>query len=365
MARVQPQTTYNFTLIHHYLHRMLPMKRLPSLALWIFLPVLILLSLVVLFPIMQKVDWKLGGDVWSALTAVGTVGATTVAVILSVQSWVREKNSTARLVTAWISDSYLPRNDGDSYIRTVKLHIANEANEPVFDGTPNVQLPEAGASLGPLSVPSPLSVIPPRRELVFDISIPLLAHPNSWRPVVTLSFTDPHGKRWKRQSNGDLSNITKRKSRWSTSNQSFNQAELGDISTLNPMMCAIGFLNALRNPQRTDDSMQPFLAPLATGWTSLNWDDLNNELENYQPTSMVSYPAPRIARIKLSGDTALEGKTVEGDGVGLQLENYLFLTLTLDPKNGWGVFGVGGTVQPNQIFFDGSLNDPVFPYGSS
>ncbi|HBV10435.1 hypothetical protein ACFO7V_07105 [Glutamicibacter bergerei] len=340
------------------------MRRFQVLFLWLFFSVLILLLLLVLFPVMQRVDWKLGGDVWSALTAAGTVGATVVAVVLSYQSWVREKNSTARLVTAWIADSYAPRPDGDAYIRTVKLHIANESNEPVFDGTPNIQLLDTGASLGPLSVSSPLSVIPPRRELVFDISIPLLAHTNSWQPAVTLSFIDPRGKRWKRESNGNLTNVTRKKSRWSTSAQSFNEDELGDISPLNPMVCAFGFLNALRDPQRTNDSMKPFLASLAAGWDSVKWDDLNDELENYQPTSMVSYPASRIARIKLSGDTTLEGKRVEGDGGGLQLKTYLFLTLTLDPNNGWGVFGVGGTVQPNQIFFDGSLNEPVLPYSA-
>jgi len=104
------------------------------------------------------------------------------------------------------------------------------------------------------------------------------------------------------------------------------------------------------------------LAPEAPGWAGVDWENLRSELADFQPTSMVDYPAPRIARIKLSGDKSLQGKRVEGNGKPLELGIYMFMTLTLDPHRGWRIFGVGGSVPPDAIFFGGSLVEEVEPH---
>lgn len=298
-------------------------------------------------------DWHL----WAALTALGTIGATAVALYLSFQAWHQNKGATARVVSAWVTDYYEPRSDGSSYKRTVKIHLANESNEPVFKATPNVQIGNGEIDLGPLSAPSPISVIPPRRELVFDISVPLLAHRDSWRPTVSLVFSDPNGRRWKRLSDGTLRNVSRKKSRWSDDTQKMDDRVRGDESLLNPMFITEAFLEHLQHGEATLTSMEPVLAQSAEGWAEVNWAQLRQELVGYRPTSMIDYPAPRIARIKLSGDATLEGRQVQGHGEGIQLINVIFLTLTLEPGRGWRVFSIGDTINPDEIDFQGSLSE--------
>ncbi len=338
------------------------MNRFAAIVKRVVFSALLLAVLVFALVFLSKLPWVVGWDLWTALTAVGTIGATAIAIILSLRAWLQERDSTARVVTAWITDAYEPRSNGSSYARTVRVHLANEANEPVFNAIPNVQIGGDQISLGPLSVPSPLSVIPPRRELVFDVSIPLLAHTDSWRPTVTLRFTDPKGRRWHRLADGELRNVSKNKSRWSKGNPTMDERQLGDYSVLNPMLRAIAFLHAVRETNASTESMAPLLANGASGWADMDWADLRNELENYQPTSMVNYPAPRIARIKLSGDPSLEGRQVQGDGLGLELTDYKFMTLTLEPQRGWCIFGVGGSLPPDAINFNGSLLTEIHSY---
>jgi len=304
-------------------------------------------------------DWHL----WIALTAFGTVGATVVALYLSFDAWRQNKEATARVVSAWITDTYEPRSDGLSYERTVKMHLANESNEPVFAATPHVQISEGQVDLGPLSAPSPISVIPPRRELVFDISVPLLAHANSWHPTVSLVFTDPKERRWIRHSDGTLENVTRKKSRWSNSRQKMDERVRGDDSVLNPMFITEAFLEGLEQEEPTFDIMEPLLAEnAAEGWAELDWAELRQEVNGYRPTSMIDYPAPRIARIKLSGDSSLEGRRVQGHGRGIELAVFVFLTLVFEPARGWRVFGIGNAVRPDQINFGGSLLEEIQPY---
>lgn len=304
-------------------------------------------------------DWHL----WIALTAFGTVGATVVALYLSFDAWRQNKEATARVVSAWITDTYEPRRDGSSYERTVKMHLANESNEPVFAATPNVQIGEGQVDLGPLSAPSPISVIPPRRELVFDISVPLLAHANSWNPTVSLVFNDPKGRRWLRRSDGTLENVTRKKSRWSNRRQKMDERVLGDDNVLNPMFITEAFLEGLQQVDPTFNNMEPLLAKSAAKeWAEVDWVELRQEVNGYRPTSMIDYPAPRIARIKLSGDPNLEGRRVQGHGRGMKLAVFIFLTLVFEPARGWRVFGIGNAVRPDQINFGGSLLEEIQPY---
>lgn len=295
-------------------------------------------------------DWHL----WAALTAFGTVGATVVALYLSFQAWHENRDATARVVSAWVTDTYEPRSDGSSYERTVKIHLANESNEPVFKATLNVIIGNGQVSLGPLSAPSPISVIPPRRELVFDISVPLLAHTDSWHPAVSLVFNDPKGRRWRRLSDGTLENVSRKKSRWSDDSSEMDERVRGDESLLNPMFITEAFLEHLEDGEATFESAEPLLAEsAAAGWADVNWAQMRTDLMDYRPTSMIDYPAPRIARIKLSGDPTLEGRQVQGHGTGIQLSKVMFLTLVFEPERGWRIFGLGGAVHPDQINFGG------------
>ena len=301
--------------------------------------------------------WTVTWELWTVLTAMGTIGATLVALALALGGWLDSRAAAAKVVAAWVTDEYRPREDGLSYRRTTRVHIANEANEPVFNAKVSVHVGRDETPLGPLSVPAPISVLPPRRELVFDISIPLLAHLDTWSPKATLYFTDPQGRRWLRLSNGELRNVSRQRTFWSKSSRGVDERQLGDMtSVLNPMMVALA---GLRDPGTTPEELVMLLAPEARGWVELNWDQLRSELQRYQPTSMVDYPAERIARIKLSGDATLEGRQVEGEG--LELTDYMFMTLTLNPEQGWRVLSVGEHVPPDAICFGGSLLADVLP----
>lgn len=332
---------------------------------WIIVFALILGACVLVLISVRDLPWEITWDLWSVLTAIGTIGATVVAILLALRGWLQEKDATARLVSAWITDEYLPREDGSSYRRAVHLYVANESNEPVFNAMVHVHVGLEETPLGPLAAPSPISVIPPRRELQFDISVPLLAHEFSWTPKAALTFSDPEGRRWFRSLNGELQNVSRRRHRWSRRSDFEDLRQLGDQQNLfNPMLVALIFLSALREETKPAE-FSVILAKEAPGWAEVDWNELRAELAGYQPTSMVDYPAPRIARIKLSGDKSLEGKRVEGRGKPLALQNYMFLTLTLDPHSGWKVFGLGGHVAPDKIYFGGSLAYEVDPYRGS
>lgn len=324
---------------------------------------LVLAGTTVLLILINWLPWQLNWDLWAALTAIGTVGATLAALVLAFRSWVRGKDATARLVSAWVSDEYIPLADGSAYRRKVQLHVANESNEPVFDAMTNVCVGPDGMSLGPLAAPSPISVVPPRRELIFDISIPLLAHADSWYPKAELTFEDSQGRRWLRGLNGEIDDVTRKRQRWSKRPVSNDERQIGrQDSQFNPMLIALTFLAGLRDADTLPDALAILLAPEAPGWGNIDWEQLRKLLDNYQPTSMVEYPAPRIARIRLSGDSSLEGRRVEGVGKPLELNDYMVMTLTLDPLWGWKVFGVGRSVGPDEIFFGGSLSAEIRPH---
>lgn len=344
--------------------RMRRRLRVAVQVLWLI--VLVLAAIALVLVLVNALPWSLTWDLWTVLTAVGTVGATLVALVLALRAWTQEKGATARFVSAWVTDEYEPRSDGSSYKRVAQLHVANESNEPVFDAMVNVRVGRDSTPLGPLAAPAPISVIPPRRELVFDISVPLLAHADSWYPKAELTFSDPTGRRWLRGVNGELHDVSRQGLRWSKKSGPGDEQQIGNQESLfNPMLIALTFLSGLRDDETEIDDLRVLLAPEASGWDNVDWDALRTELADFQPTSMVDYPAPRIARVKLSGDKTLEGKSVEGNGTPLELDVYMFMTLTLDPQQGWRVFGVGANVPPDAIYFGGSLSEEISPYRDS
>lgn len=298
---------------------------------------------------LSAVDIKIDWDLWVVLTAIGTVGATIVATWLAARARTTERGAIARVVAAWITDDYTPRTDISAYQRTVRVHLANESNEPVYDIDVCVFLGPPYFPVGPLAAPAQLSTIPPRRELVFDISIPLLAFEETWSPRVEMSFTDPWQKRWWRGIDGELSKIPRRPGRWVRGKPELAELQLGSETVNNPMFIALLFLNSLDNEEFDLEDTKLLLAPEAEGWEDVEWDSFRDGLQGYRPTSMVDYPAPQIARVKLSGDPQYEGMRVEGEPI--VLEKSAFMTLTFVADRGWRVFGVGGAVRSEQILF--------------
>lgn len=301
-----------------------------------------------------SVEIEIETSVWEVLTAVGTVGATIVAVWLAARAISDQRAAVARVVSAWVTDDYTGNTGSSSYLRTVIVRIANEGNEPVFNVHLNVII-GAGVSLGPLSAPAPIAVLPPRRELQFNISLALLAHASTFNPRAELTFYDPRGRQWLRDEQGRLKEITGKKARWRPLDidDPLAQAQMGNpLDPLNPMAVTLRLLSLLRQegPDFDLGALQTeVLAPeAASGWGAMDWDQFRHDLAAYQPTSMVSYPAQYLARVKLSGNQKLAGKQVKGES-GMLLTDVMFVTLTFAPDRGWRVWGVGNAVEPHHI----------------
>ncbi|MFD1200616.1 hypothetical protein ACFSWE_06995 [Leucobacter albus] len=317
-----------------------------------------------LLPVLQRLEWQTTWDIWAILTAIGTIGATVTSLVLAFRAWAQERKSAARLISAWITDDHVAKPDGSAYERKVQLHIANESNEPAFNAMASVHVGREHTPLGPLAAPSPISVIPPRREHVYDISVPLLAHSGAWLPKASLTFQDPSGKTWLRDVDGSLRNVSGKKQKWSKPRNEPDERQIGDQdSFFNPLTTVLTFLAGLRDPETDNDNLKVLLAEQAPGWNDVDLAAVQADLEGFQPTSMVDYQAPRIARVKLSGDRSLEGRYVVGDGKHIELQKLKFVTLTLHPEKGWQIFGIGDAVPTDRIHFGGSLNEEIKPYG--
>ena len=59
-------------------------------------------------------------------------------------------------------------------------------------------------TIGPLSVPKPIPVMPARQTLTWDITVPLAAHDDTQSPTAQIGFTDTAGRRWFRHFDGTL-----------------------------------------------------------------------------------------------------------------------------------------------------------------
>ncbi|WP_298462233.1 hypothetical protein [uncultured Cellulomonas sp.] len=325
-------------------------------ATWILSVSVALLVLAVWLYTRSSTVVTVDANAWEAVSAVGTVGATLVALGLALDAWHQRKDAVARLVSAWVTEEYTPRRDRRAYQRKVTLHVANEGDQPVFDAQVSVILGTHDTPVGPLTAPSPIAVVPPRRALTFDLSVALLAHEDSYKPRAEVSFLDPRRRRWVRDGSGILQRVTKNP-KWETLSGTEHERQIGGVTLNNPMVVALAFLGGLRDEDSPDvAALEALLAPEAEGWRSIDWAELREAFRRYQPTSMVDYPAPYIARVKLSGDPSLEGKVVAGYG-HMQLKDWRFLTLTYVPERGWRVFGVGASVPPEAILFP----DGAFP----
>lgn len=315
----------------------------------------------------------LAGSTWEAISAIGTVGATGVAVWLAGRSLLNERGAVARLVSAWVTQEFHPREDGRTYQRVTVLNVGNESNEPVFEAWVNVLVGYERVQLGPLSAPSPIAVLAPRSVRQFDISPAIVAQLDTADPRAELTFTDPSGARWHRSPLGRLSDVTKKKTTWATMPDPTPE-QVGKQDPFNPLVVSSAFLATLWEAAEAKaegrvpgPEMDPSVAvaTFASGWADANWAELGRTFVDFTPTNFVEYPAGHLAYVRLVGDPALQGKRVSGPGQILVPE-VRYMTLVLDDQAGWRVFGIGAKVEPDQIEFpDETLSGAVRSGGGS
>ncbi|WP_449407166.1 hypothetical protein [Microbacterium maritypicum] len=321
-------------------------------------------------------------EVWEAIAAVGTVGAVITSVafgafeglrarrdrreLISVRASAEaaaaaaaeaERVAVASLVTAWITDAYAYDAEAASYVRTVTLHVANESNEPVVNVTIGVHLDDEARLIGPLSTPSPIPVIPPRREFQWDITTGVRAYDDNADPRVTIVFTDARQKRWRRRLDGTLADADEQDAyRSALDDPELAIAQTGAVDRYrNPMAVARAFAEELwADPASFDmQGFRTLLDPLAEGWRG-NWDNarvdqLRELLQDYSNLAALTwYSSPRVAYARLLSDDSL--RELAGSAGGRRVHVY-FITLVYRGEVGWTVFGVGPKHLPDQILF--------------
>lgn len=329
----------------------------------------------------EPVGWT---DVLSALTSSAAVlVAVAVAVI---ESWrarkaraerdeviaaqrAAEHRATARLVSAWAEQGFQPSEAGTEYVRHVVAHIVNGSDQPVFQVSSSVVLTASSPDgpqplvLGPLSMPPLIPVLPPHRELLFDLTLALLAHRTDNQgaapdtPGVEIGFTDPNDIRWVRESDGRLVESTREVGKlFAAVDDELVQRQLGRMDPYNPMAVTLAFLSAITDEDRSDREalrqLKDTLAPEAKGWRVLDADllaELRSELHDYRLGSHVWYPVPGVAYVRILESDVTELSLVVGEGVVLPTK---VVTLTFNPERGWRVFAYGGGgTEPDQIYF--------------
>lgn len=320
--------------------------------------------------------------VWEALAAIGTLAAVIASVafgvsegfrarrdrneLLRVQAEAAEKEreaeererfGVASLVTAWITDRYEREPRRQSYRRSVILHVANESNEPVVNATVNVCLGDKSRLIGPLAVPTPIPVIPPRREFTWDITTGIAAFEDNMQPLVGLGFTDARGRRWFRDLDGTLDETTGSDVvHYAEEDPEAAHRQLGTIDPVNnPMTVAFAFAQMLwLEPAEFDlDDFRLLLDPVAAGWQG-DWsearvDELRALLGDYSNLAAFAwYSAPQVAYARVFSDQSLNQVSAVGAGVAIDGR---FITLVRRQDLGWRVFGLGPRFRPDEIHF--------------
>ena len=291
---------------------------------------------------------------WTCAEAIGTIGATIVALFgLNLKESREKRRSVAKVVSSWISEESKPNADGSSYVRTAVIHINNESDEPVYDVAVNTTLDKGNHWIGPLSSPNQIPVLPAHRELQFDITIPLLGYRHLDTPQVACTFVDPNGRIWERNIDGTLRDCSKEKPHWVGLQNDELPIQDCDFNVFNPMAVCLTFLNLL-NTDTNGEDIKSLLSPQADGWKDVDWENLKHDFGKCMPSSNVRFPAPQVANILLTDDESLQGKKVEG--WRQQIHAKAMVTLTFSHDQGWRIFGIGDRVLPEEILFpEGTL----------
>jgi len=299
-------------------------------------------------------------------TATGTLLAVVVAVGVAIFETVRsararralerkERIATAGLVSAWVEERYTPNEDGSAYVRDLRLHLANESNEPVFRVTVSVGVGYEPRSIGPLSVPAPIPVLPARRALSWDISLAVRAHDDTESPCAEVGFTDSSNRRWLRNFDGSLVETTGQTSTLlESTDRERGERQLGrEADPANAMAVALAFLYALDSAEVDLEEFRGLLAPEASGWDDLDDEsraEICDNLSGYGVGGFVRYPAPHVAYVKVLPEEMADHVVATG-GEMMPVEAQI-ITLTYQPDRGWRVFSYGAATEADRILFD-------------
>jgi hypothetical protein len=348
---------------------------------------------------MAPIGYKMGvfmadPPVWTAIVeSVTTAGAMAIAVgvalvesrradqankerdaLLAEQTAERHRG-TAKLVSAWIEQGFVSVDDS-GYIQYARAYIVNGSTDPVFNVQACVWLetsmPEGPQpiSLGALSIPRFIKVLPPNRTLEFDLTSPLLPHRRSEAglapdvPSIELLFTDPNDVHWARELDGRLVQREKRRAELlpSTDNEAAER-QLGRMDEANPIAVVFMFLNILRDEDLSEpemmDQIRNALSTEAVGWQSTTYSDFisfREELTDFSVASNVAYPVPTVAYVKLVLTDFPDQLAYSSGGEGLIFSGKI-VTLNFSGVLGWRIFSYGGGgTEPDHIYPPGSMD---------
>ncbi|WP_146081904.1 hypothetical protein [Pseudoclavibacter sp. Z016] len=325
----------------------------------------------------------LGADWWDALSAVGTVSAVAVALLLSLLERHRARRaeraldamretqaerleqSTAAMVSAWIEIKPTPARDGRSYDRVAIAHVQNQSDRPVFNLNACVALKNAAdrwTPLGSMSIPMPIPTLAARSSQTWDLTGPLRAWSYSLNdlaghPTIGFSFTDLNGIRWTRDFD---SKLDRQGSAGDAAlymiDDDHAQEQLGDLGDpLNPFAILITFRAALsRAPEEGGPDLSTArlaLDPAAGGWKAIHDTqllELATSLSGLGVAAHVHYPAPRIAYIKMLSDEATHLKVTSPGYVEVPMT---IVTLRFASEVGWRIFSIGPLTPVDRIEF--------------
>jgi hypothetical protein len=308
-----------------------------------------------------------GADWWDAASAFGTVFATLVAVGLAAweirraraaetsladerkDNFASARRGTASLVSAWIEVDYEPDQNGTHYLRRSTVIVANESNEPVFDVHVLVGLGRPAVQIGPLAVPAPIPVLPPRRQRSWDISSGVAAHSAAngdipGEPVARIDFVDSRQVQWSRDFDGQLEESKELGEHVEEQELEEGLRQLGDVSNwLNPMGVAINFLNLIRreDPPCEPTELQPYIAENAHNWKTVSAEDLRAVREDLKDHGLATHPwyrTPQIAYIRLRPSNP---QPYDVTSSGYYAPDFRFLTLVFYAGKGWFVHSAG------------------------
>lgn len=332
-------------------------------------------------------NWQIwGADWWDAAQALGTLAAVLVALSLAMWEAIRHRKTRlelaalrageatrheeqqAGLVSAWVESAYEVSSDASHYEQRAIVHVANEGAEPVFNVHVLIGIGRPIVQLGPLSVPVPIPVMPPRRVRSWDISLALMAHSApissmSGEPVARIDFSNAAGARWHRDYEGVLHRSKGESAQLFDHDLDEGERQLGDLSSpFNPMQVAYAFFDAAVDdaPPSAND-VRVLLASTAPGWGNFDeadWKRLRDMVAGYGLAAHVYYPAPRVAHVRLVQEDDAKREVLEAGFVNVRA---LVVTLVFLPGEGWRIFSVGhGATLPDWIAFpSGSLAEDV------
>lgn len=306
-------------------------------------------------------------------TAIGTVGAAAlalilaliqagIAIVLSVRRRRAARRKVASLVSAWVERTYAPSPNGDYYRRTVLLHLANESDEPVFkvEVMCGLGTEHGPIQLGPLSAPRIIPVLPPKREFVYDVTMGYLgfgefAH-DTFRGLVTeVGFRDHEGRRWERGFDGELAQVKKpRKAVIVEAKDELAAAQVGPVDgAYNPLGFVISFARVASDPEVSDVEFRQLLGSQAPGWRRASDKDVSAVRDLLGTANIAAhawYPTPRIAYVRL----------LEALPEGGVSDRAHILTLVWRKEMGWTMFGTDPYLPWDIPFERGELDvDPL------